>query len=89
VAVDCAWAALPFIVAAKALAFAANELVAVAVAFAGPPSIAVEIAVAPAVLPLPPVAVAVAFAVPPSIAVEVVVALADPRVLKMPLPPVA
>jgi hypothetical protein len=54
-AVDCAWAALPFTVAAKELAFAAGP-VAVAVAFAGPPSSAVEVAfaVAAPVWAMPP-----------------------------------
>jgi hypothetical protein len=64
-AVDFAWAALPLIVVAEELAFAAPAMdeappVAAAVAFAVPPSIAVEVAVALAVPPVnwprPPVA---------------------------------
>jgi hypothetical protein len=67
-AVDFAWAALPLIVVANELAFAAPNTkgllppVAVAAALAVPPSIAVEVAVAfagpppPTMLTLPPVA---------------------------------
>src|SRR5580704_3492162 len=89
-AVDFAWAALPLIVVAKELAFAApaipgNEAeappmppVAVAVAFALPPSMAVEVAVDVALPPLPPCPAARGSTVPPAPPYAVLTALASP-----------
>jgi hypothetical protein len=103
VAKDCAWAALPLIVVADELAFAATEPkllppVAVAIALAVPPSIAVEVAVAladPAMKVQPKVPqneneppVACATADPPFVALACAVAGPPPGPEKL-LPPVA